>query len=827
MSAISHPILLPRGRPIRVFAITLAAAAALSAQSMEPGGPLQATAVAQVKVTGGFWGDRLNTNARSTLPHNLAFIENTGRMAAFDRVAGVKGVAADNDVAVVDSDVHKIIEGAAYTLQQRPHELDPAVIDGFVKRIVAAQQEDGFLCPRFADKEPDARWDNLRRSHVLYSAGHLIEAGIAVHQATGKRDLLDAAIRFSDLLDRVFGPGKLHDVPGHQEIEMALVRLHQATGEPRWLDLARFFLDQRGHIHGGNGRLRGEKPRAADYNQDRVPLVEPQEAVGHAVRAGYTYAAMADIVRLQNDAPYREALRRLWNDAAGKKLYLTGSSASAQYHDEGYGEAYHLPNETAYCETCSTIATMLWSHRMGLIDPDAGYADVMERGLYNGMLSGISLSGDRFFYTNPLVSRGGKRRSPGITPACCQSNLVRIIPQVGALAYATSRDSVFINQFVSGSATLETAQGPVALDVETGYPHDGKIKIVIARAPEKALTLALRIPGWAREMPVPGDLYRFDQPSGKSPALTVAGEPVALDAAGAVACGYAMLKRSWQTGDVIGLDLPMPVRRVICNDKVAANRGRVALQRGPLVYCIESIDNDGLRTNAIVLPDDAVLETSRRDDLLGGIVAITAEASVAFEAAWGEPPRSRPHQLTAIPYYAWANRGDGWMDVWLPRTAGTATPLPAPTAGAVAGVSSSAQRPPGEVAALNDRRSGPDSRFREMPRFILPDEAGGWIQYSWDEPQELDRAAVYWSIDEPHQVYWGERIRSNLLKLPVSWHLLYQDGGEWRPVEIHGAYAIHPDKANEVRFHPVTTKALRLEIDPGGTPCGIQEWAAD
>jgi DUF1680 family protein len=824
MPVMSHSTRFLRCRPLRVSAIMLSAAAALSAESMEPGGSLRATPVAKVKVTGGFWGERVSANAKATLPHNLEFIEDTGRMAAFDRAAGVKGAAADNDVAVVDSDVHKIVEGAAYTLQQRPDEVDPAQIDGFVKRIVAAQSDDGFLCPRLADKEPAARWDELRRSHVLYSAGHLIEAGIAVHQATGKRDLLDAAIRFSDLVDRVFGPGKLHNVPGHQEIEMAMVRLYEATGERRYLDLARFFLDQRGHVHGGTERVRGEKPRAADYNQDRVPLVEAREAVGHAVRAGYTYAAMADIVRLQNDPAYRNALDRLWNDAVGRKLYLTGSPASAQYYDEGYGDPYHLPNETAYCETCSTIATMLWSHRMGLIDPDAGYADVMERGLYNGMLSGISLSGDRFFYTNPLVSRGGKRRSESITPACCQSNLVRIIPQVGAMAYATSSDTVFINHFVSGSATLETGNGPVALDVETGYPHDGEVKVTIAKAPEKAVTLALRIPGWAREIPVPGDLYRFDKPCGESPSLTVAGQPVALDAPGAIDSGYAILRRGWKNGDVIELDLPMPVRRVIAHDKVAANHGRVALQRGPLVYCIESIDNDGLRTNAIVLPDDADLETSRRDDLLGGIVAITAEAAVAFEPAWGEPTRSRPHKLTAIPYYAWANRGDGWMDVWLPRSAGIATPLPAPTEGAVAGVSSSAKRPPGEVAALNDRRSGPESRFREMPRFILSD---GWVEYSWEAPRELDRASVYWAIDEPHKVYWGERVRGNLLKLPKSWRLLYQDGGEWRPVEIDGNYPIKPDQTNEVRFHPVTTKTLRLEIDPAGAPCGIQEWAVD
>ncbi|HSP41286.1 MAG TPA: beta-L-arabinofuranosidase domain-containing protein [Luteolibacter sp.] len=808
-------------------AILFSGVSALAAESSDDAGPLRPTPVGKVSMTGGFWGPRVTLNATATLPHNLDFIEKSRRMEIFDRVSGAAPDSTVRDIGVGDSDVFKIIEGAAYTLQQRPDMVDPTTIDGFVKRIVAAQQDDGLLCPRVTIDHPDDPWKDLHKSHVLYSAGHLFEAGVAMRDATGDRKLFDASLRYADLIDRSFGPGKLHAVPGHQGIELALVRLHNAAGDSSYLDLSRFFLDQRGHIHGGTERVRGEKPRAADYMQDRVPLVEAEEAVGHAVRAGYTYAAMADIVRERNDPAYRKALDRLWRDVVWRKLYLTGSSASAQYYDEGYGDPYYLPNDTAYCETCSTISTVLWSHRMGLIHADASYADVLERGLYNGVLSGISLTGDRFFYTNPLASRGGKRRSESITPACCQSNLVRVIPQVGALAYATSADAVFVNLFVSGTATLEPDAGELVLQMDTEYPRDGRIRITVAKAPAKPVTLALRIPGWAREMPVPSDLYRFDQPVGETSSLTVAGEVIDLIAGGVMQNGYARVERAWKAGEVIELDLPMPVRRVLAHDKVAANRGRVALQRGPLVYCIESIDNEGLRTDAIVLPDDAVLKTEHRDDLLGGVVAVIAEARVAYEPAWGAPAASRPHRLTAVPYHTWANRGDGWMDVWLPRSVDTATPLPAPTAGAVALISSSAKRPVGAYAALNDRRSGPESRFRAMPRFILPDEPDGWIQYAWDEPRELSRASVYWAIDEPQKVYWGERIRGDLLKLPKSWRLLYQNGDEWRAVEIDGHYPIKPDQANEVRFQPVTTKALRLEIDLADAPCGIQEWAVD
>jgi len=796
--------------------------------------PLQAAPVENVTIEDGFWGPRVATNATVTVPHNFEFLETTSRLPNFDRAAGIDSKSVAGDPFVGDSDVFKIIEGAAYSLQLRPDDVDAKFLARQVERVIAAQQEDGLLCPRLMLKDPKSRWDGLRKTHVLYSAGHLFEAGVAYCDATGSADLLKASARYADLIDSHFGPGKIHDVPGHQEIELALVRLYRATGERRYLNLCKFFLDQRGHIHGKKERVRGAKPRSADYNQDRVPLIEASHAVGHAVRAGYTYAAMTDIAALCDDRDYRHALDRLWKDVVQRKLYITGASATAQYYDEGFGDPYYLPNDTAYCETCGTIASVLWSHRMALLHADAAYIDVLERGLYNGVLSGISLSGDLFFYTNPLASRGNMRRHESWNPACCQSNLVRIIPHVGSMAYATQADAVYVNLFIAGKAILGLAGGTVRLQQITDYPRDGRVRITVEATIDKPFTIALRIPGWARERPVPSELYRFAETSDERPSLTVAGETVALaahepGATGPVQKGYVRMTRTWKKGDVIELHLPMPVRRVLANDKVEADRGRVALQRGPLVYCVEAVDNGGLRTDAIVLPDEANLQVSRRKDLLEDVVVMTGDVAVAFEPRWGEHAKVRSHPMVAVPYYAWANRGEGYMDVWLARTPAHATLLPARTAGGAATVSASAKHAAGQLAALTDGRKGPKSNFRATPRFTWSGQTQGvqWIQYEWSQACELSHTAVYWAVDQRKKVYWGERIRGADLKLPKSWRVLYRNGSTWRPVESEDPFSRQLDRPNEIGFTPVKTTAVRLEVVFDEAPCAIQEWLID
>lgn len=801
----------------------VAALVAISSSAFAADYPLKSAAVADVTIDGGFWGPRVTTNATVTLPHNFDFLEKTSRLKLFDQAAGVDSTPRGEDDQAGDSDVFKIVEGAAYTLQLRPKQIDAAYLARQVGRVIAAQHDDGFLCPRLDRKDAKSRWDEMRSSHVLYSAGHLFEAGVAWHDATGNSDLLDASARCAKLIDEHYGPDKVHDVPGHQEIELALAKLYRSTGDRRYLDLSKFFLDQRGQIHFWNHASPGMKPRAADYNQDRVPLIDASRAVGHAVRAGYTYAAMADIAALYDDHAYRDALDRLWEDVIGHKMYITGGSATAQYYDEGFGDPYHLPNETAYCETCGTIANVLWSHRMALLHADAKYVDVLERALYNGVISGISLSGDKFFYTNALASRGDVRRHESWDPACCQSNLVRIIPQVGSMAYATTADTVYLNLFVAGQASLKMQENAVELRQETEYPLDGRVRVTVEKASDEPFTIALRIPGWAREMPVPSDLYRFAEPSDALPTVSVAGNPIAPLT---TEKGYLRITRQWAVGDVIELNLPMPVRRVLANDRVAADQGRVALQRGPLVYCVEAVDNGNLRTDAIVLPDETTLQVERRKDFLGDVVVITGDAAIVSEARWGEAPQVRPHSLLAIPYYAWANRNAGYMDLWLARTPDRATPLPAATAAAEATLSASDNAPAARLELLRDGRFGPMSETRATPTFTWSGKSDdkAWIQCEWPQPRGLSHTAVYWAVDRRQQAYWGPRIRGTDLVLPRSWRVLYQDGDEWKPVETEDPFTLRLDDPNDVRFKPITTRALRVEVAVASAPCGVQEW---
>lgn len=820
--------------------------AALGAPAEAAEAPLKPVPVGSVQVEGGYWGPWVTRNAEVTLPHNFAYLEENGNLPDFDRAAGKEVEGPYRGHAPNDSNVFKVLEGAAWSLLQRPELVDEAAVAKQVERVMAPQQKDGYLCTEFILKPDEDRWGSLRSDHVLYSAGHLLEAGVAWKQATGRENLLQASRRYADLIDASFGEGKRLGVPGHQEIEMALIRLYDETGEQRYLELSRFFLEQRGHLHGQAQRVRGEKPRSADYNQDRVPLAELREARGHAVRAGYTYAAMADMeLRDPGGSAYDASLDALWRDVVERKSYLTGASATAQFHDEGFGEPYVLPMAHGYAETCASVAAVMWNHRMALLKADAKYADVMERTLHNAVMSGISLSGDRFFYTNPLASRGPKQRAPRFNPACCPTNLVRVIPQVGAWAYGVRGQEVFVNLFVAGEAQLELGEGSVSFRVETEYPHEGRVRLTITEADARDLSFALRVPGWAREQPVPGSLYRFLGKSDQAPRVTVVGQP---QRASADAQGYLRLKREWQVGDRIELELPMPIRRVVADERVEDCRGKVALQRGPVVYCLEAVDHGGVRTNAVVLADEAKLEALRRDDLLGGTVVISGEAALLRELEWGREVQPQAIKLQAIPYALWANREPGYMDVWLARSPAAAVPIPAATALAEGRLSDSAAKPAKRLRVLHDGRFGPRSDFREVPRYTWgPDErfihirdfkqqqerlakqpplTGGWLQCEWDEPRLLQRTAVYWAVDRAKQVYWWTRVRGLNLDLPQSWQLLYRDGETWKPVTPRRGQSpqVVADTLYELRFEPVLTDAVRLQVKFGGHPAAVMEW---
>lgn len=654
-----------------VLAMTFVSAAAWAGPPPKHG--LDEVNHKQVELRGGFWGPRLKTAHEVTVPHALNCLEQDGHVTNFDKAAGlIEGRASGH--GAFDSDLHKALEGAMYSLQHNDNAQLRKRVDDILDRILAAQQKDGFLISYFIIQEQDQRWDELRFMHQMYNAGHFFEMAVEHHRLTGDSKVLRAAKRFADHIDGIFGPGKRYDVDGHQEVELALVKLYRATGERRYLELARFFLDERGYAHGTqrkpfdpNAPLPPYKPnpnlperavkrraRARVRNgrmQDHKPVVEQHEAVGHAVRAGYMYSAMTDIARFMDAPDYERAVDHLWSDVVGRKMYITGGVGTAQYHDEGFGDPYLLPNGT-YCESCAAIAHLLWQHRMNLLKGQAKYADVMELTLYNGMLSGISISGNQFFYRNPLV--GGGRRSSWIGLSCCPTNLTRIIPQVGGLAYALGKRQVFVNLYLAGEASIKIDGGTaVKLAQQTDYPWDGRVKLTVTPDQASEFTLCLRIPGWALGRPVPSDLYRFAEAKIPPVGLKINGQAVDSSPQDD---GYVHLQRRWQAGDVVELDLPMPVHRVYAHEKVQHDQGKVALMRGPIVYCLESVDHGESDVLKVSLPRDAKLSAEHRPDLLGGVTVLRTT---------GRDDQQRGVDLTAVPYYTWQNRDPGAMTVWV------------------------------------------------------------------------------------------------------------------------------------------------------------------
>jgi DUF1680 family protein len=587
------------------------------------------------------------------VPYCFKKCEETGRIDNFAKAAGLIAGKFEGKY-FNDSDVYKVIEGAAYSLRSHPDPKLEEYVEGVIDKIAAAQWEDGYLYTFYSlpARQKEKRWTNTRVRHELYCAGHFFEAAVAYHQATGKRKILDVAVRLADHIDAVFGPGKKRDVPGHEEIEIGLVKLYRATDNEKYLKLAEFFLDERGRAHG--------RELYGTYCQDHKPVTEQDEPVGHAVRAGYLYCGMADVAALTGRIDYIKALDRIWLNVVSKKLYITGGIGATR-KGEAFGEDYELPNTTAYCETCAAIANALWNHRMFLLEGDAKYIDVLERVIYNGFLSGVSLSGDAFFYRNPLASDGKKQRSPWFGCACCPTNVVRFVPSVPGYVYASKGDTLYVNLFMSGSGTVKLPNNRIVVKQQTRYPWEGGIRITVKPEKPKEFAICVRIPGWARNQPVPSDLYRFMNESEKKVTLRVNGEPVGLD----IDKGFARVKRRWKQGDTIELSLPMPIRRVLCNEKVSENNGRVALQRGPIVYCAEAADNGG-QVAHIVLSNDAELRTEYRQDLLGGVSVITGKVLGVQLINGGKSRITDKVDFVAIPYYAWAHRGGGEMAVWLP-----------------------------------------------------------------------------------------------------------------------------------------------------------------
>ena len=631
---------------------------------------LQPLPLPDVTITDTFWSARRETVRTSTLPTQLHHLKTHGQLEALR----LQWRAGDPDEPHIfwDSDVAKWIEAASYSLAAHPDPELEAEVDAAISLLAGAQQPDGYLNTYFSVVAPGQRFTDLRDAHELYCAGHLIEAGVAHFESTGRKSLLDVVRRYADLIADVFGPGpgQIRGYDGHEEIELALVRLARVTGERRYLELATFFVDERGREpyffdleaeqRGTPGYFAGEftdrddEPRRyREYLQAHAPVREQTEAVGHSVRAMYLYSAMADLAAENSDQTLLDACRTLWEHLTGTRMYLTGGIGSSATN-EGFTADHDLPDLDAYAETCAAIGLVFWSSRMARLDRDSRYGDVLERALYNGVLSGVSADGTHFFYDNPLASRGDKHRSAWFGVACCPPNLARLLTSLGSYAYAASPDELSVELYLAGTATAVLGGAAVTLQQQAELPWNGAVRLEVQLADQQQadFTLALRIPAWAGR-------------GGRAPSLRVAGETVEL--AAVAERGYARLTRTWRSGDVVELELPTAPERVWAHPAVESAAGKVALTRGPLVYCFEATDHDA-PLHTLALDREAALTDA--DDVVDGLVALTTTGS-ADEAGGDDrlyrdqPPARREHPLTAVPYYSWDNREPGAMTVWL------------------------------------------------------------------------------------------------------------------------------------------------------------------
>lgn len=788
--------------------------------------PVQPVRFTEVHLTKGLLHDRQATNTAVTLPFAFDQCESSGRLRNFDLAAEVmrRRAAGETNFQIKpptqypfdDTDVYKALEGAAFCLSVKADPALAARVEKFIQHVAAAQESDGYLYT-FRTMHPDSpghdwvgkqRWEkDPGLSHELYNLGHLYEAGYAHFQATGSRSLLDICLKSAALLQTDFGDGEPRISPGHQVIEMGLAKLYRQTGDPRWLHLAKFFLEVRG--------------QGSEYSQDHKPVLQQDKAVGHAVRANYMYSGMADVAALTGDQRYLAAITRIWDNVVGTKLHLTGG-CGARASGEAYGNDYELPHR-CYNETCAAVAFLFWNHRMFLMTGDAKYMDVFERSLYNGVLSGVSLSGDRFFYPNPLEYDGSAKnnhgfagRAPWFGCACCPPNVLRTFASLGDYVYAVQSNKLFVNLYAEGEATAMVASNKVKLEQTTSYPWNGEITMRVTPEKPGPFTLCLRIPGWVAGKPLPSDLYTYDDATPAKWTLKVNGKKVSAKPE----LGYAQLTREWKRGDIIKLTFPMPVRRVAGNPKIAATRNQVALERGPVVYAFEGLDNDGSVFD-VVLPASAKITPEHREQFLGGVTVLKIEkAQRAFRDATGKLA-TKPAKLLAIPYAVWANRGLTPMGVWLARDAATARPTPKPTLSSQAKVTVSFARGGMSLAPINDQLVPQNFTDGFAPNFDFWPHKGTteWVSYEFAQPAAVKSVSVSWFDDTGT----GE------CRLPVSWRVLYETADKtWEPVKNTSPYTVEKRTPVKVTFEPVTTKALRLEVQlQRDFSAGLYEWEVE
>lgn len=795
--------------------MTLTASAAQKQKQQAHGYPINPVPFTAVKVTPGtFWGQRLEASRKVTIPLAFSKCEETGRYTNFSNAAqhlkDPSKVFPVGGLSFDDTDPYKTIEGASYILQTYPDKKLVQYIDSVLDVIASAQEPDGYLyTSRTQNPQHPHEWAGDKRwskeedlSHELYNLGHMVEGAIAHYQATGSRKFLDIAIRYADCVCREVGPnqGQACVVPGHQIAEMALAKLYLVTGEKKYLDEAKFFLD-----------YRGKTTIVHDYSQAHKPVIEQDEAVGHAVRAAYMYAGMADVAALTGDKDYIKAIDAIWDNIVSKKLYITGG-IGATSNGEAFGKNYELPNMSAYCETCAAIGNVYVNYRLFLLHGDSKYYDVLERTLYNGLISGVSLEGNGFFYPNPLESMGQHQRQAWFGCACCPSNICRFIPSLPGYIYAVKDKNVYVNLFLSNKSNLTVGGKKVALSQTTEYPWNGDITVNVDQNAAGQFAMKIRIPGWVRNQVVPSNLYQYTDGKRLGYTVTVNGSVV-----GAISAdGYYTIDRRWKKGDKVQIHFDMEPRTVRANNKVEADRGMVSIERGPIVYCAEHPDNSFDIMGALINQNPQF--TLGKGEIAGTPVQTLTTSAQTLNFNKQGKLEAQDQTLTLIPYYAWCHRGSGKMRVWLPQDLNATNPSQPETLASQSKVTSSTERMPA-LSAINDRLVPKDENDRSVPytHWWPKKDCTEWLGYEFPQEATVQSATVYWYDDGP----WGG------CRVPQSWRILYQDQqGQWQPVSGADAYPTDKGSACTVNFDPVKTKALRLEVTlPADNAAGLFEWS--
>lgn len=790
----------------------------------------------QVTLTDGFWKERMKTEINVTVPFSVAqsepAIERFRRCAAF--LAG-KPTDLPETHRFISSDLYKVMEGVSYSLMMQRNSEREAQMDSVIGLIAASQEADGYLYISHTCGNPDPREMGEKRyswvvhSHELYNVGHLYEAAVAYYQATGKDALLNVAIKSARHVNKVFfegGDPKYNDgkpvnqAPGHEEIELALCKLYRVTKDPLYLTMAKKFLDIRGVTY----RPSGEGVMAPTYAQQQAPVREQTEAVGHAVRAAYLYTAMAQVDALTGLNDYSQALHSIWNNLVTTRMHITGGLGAVEGM-EGFGAPYELPNLTAYNETCAAVANVFFNQGMYLASGDAKYLDVAELSLFNNSLAGININGDRFFYVNPLEADGMKRfnhghggRAEWFGCACCPPNISRLILQVGGYMYAYSKSNIYLTLYGGSKTSIPLEGVNVALDQVSGYPFDGKVKLTVRPDKKSKFAVYMRVPTWAgSDEFVPGGLYPYKEPAQGKVELSVNGKETSFK----MDKGFAVINRTWEAGDVIELNLPMPVRFVNCIPEVKENIGKTAITRGPLVYCAEEVDNAGpvqrlyLGSSGEAQGAASVIQSG----VLKGIASITIPGMEKTKDTVSA------HNITLIPYYAWCNRGDNrTMLVWLNKDASSVRTSNQEMAYLrnIKSVSVSSVSSGEKVSdkAVCDGKVATSSADEDTERWISVPAKGSvtqWATFDFKEPFLLNSLSVYWLDNSP----------KGQVATPVSWNVEYKSGNEWKPLEryVTDSYQIGKDQFNVV--HPasnIQVETIRINIKSQDGKCvGISE----